>query len=460
MNSKKSSLFLLGAVLLAGLIGAAAPAAAEVVRLTLDEAIALGLENSTAIASKRAAVAAAQEDLKAARAGYYPSLSAGVTYLHLFPTPEPMSIPAGTFGPGSEAVPLGSAPSDPVELSVDLGQTISTFGRNSSGVKLAEEGVAQAGLALEEEKRKLVVQIKQAFFGYLLAQEVLAINEETFAGKEDALEVARTRYRAGVVADFEVLRAESDLESFRPNVISAANNVRIALLNALNALGIEGEDVEVELIGALEQIPVQLGRDLLIAQAMSGKYEILSFRKNIDILKAQDLLNRSMNRPTLAAFGSYQLQGGFVWDDGWGQLVDEDKWNGTFSVGINLSVPISALLPWSKEAAAIRKSGIQVQDLELQFRSLASAVRLAVESSMLKIAEEQAKIASGRKSVELAQRLYDSAVQQYEGGYISSSDLRDAQIALNSARLGYTQAVFGYNQNVLALADAVGVAGF
>jgi len=457
MTNRKSSLFLLGAVLCGALLGAAPPAGAEVVRLTLDEAIALGLQNSTAIASKRAAVAAAQEDLKAAKAGYYPSLSAGVSYTHLFEQPKSDDIDLGAFG----TIPGGYlAASDPIALSVDLGQTITTFGKISSGVKLAEEGVAQAGLALEEEKRKLVVQIKQAFFGYLLAQEVLAINQETFASKEDALEVARTRFRAGVVADFEVLRAESDLESFRSNVISAANNVRIALLNALNALGIEGEDVEVELIGELAQIPVQLDRDRLIAQAMSSKYQILSFRKNIDILKAQDSLNRSMNRPTLVAWGNYKLASGFDRVSGDNQYFEADAWDGTLTAGINLSVPISALLPWSKEAAAIRKSGIQLQDLELQFRSVASGVRLAVESSILKIAEEQAKIASGRKSVELAQRLYDSAVQQYEGGYISSSDLRDAQIALNSAKLGYTQAVFGYNQNVLALADAVGVAGF
>jgi outer membrane protein TolC len=213
-------------------------------------------------------------------------------------------------------------------------------------------------------------------------------------------------------------------------------------------------------VGELAQIPVDLDRDKLFAQAMGNKYEILSFKKNIDLLKAQDLLNRSLNRPTLVAWGNYRLSSGFDSATGENLYFEADAWDGSLSAGINLSVPISALFPWSKETAAIRKSGIQLADLEVQYRSLTSGIRLAVESSILKIAEEQAKIASGRKSVELAQRLYDSAVQQYEGGYISSTDLRDAQIGLNGAKLGFTQAVFGYNQNVLALADAVGVAGF
>jgi outer membrane protein len=460
-NSKSTTLFL-ACILAASFFSAAAPASGEAVRLTLEEAIALGLENSTAIASKRAAVAAAQEDIKAARAEVYPSVSAGLSWTQLVPSPEALSIPAGAFGPGLPPadVGLGSSPSSLVSPSVDVSQVVTTFGKAKNGLALAEQGAAQAVLALEEEKRRLVVQISEAFYGYLLAEEVLRINEATFASKQDALEVARIRYEAGVVADFEVLRAESDLESFRSNVISAANNVRIALLNVQNALGIEGEDVDVELVGELQRIPVELDRDRLIAQALASKYELLSFRKTIDIQKAQDRLNRSLRLPTLVAWANYQLQGGFTTREGWGQLVDDDNWDGTLSFGLNLSVPVSVWFPWSKETVANRKTAIQLQDLELQYQSLVSGIRLAVESSILKIAEEEAKIASGRKSVELAQRLYDSAVEQYEGGYISSTDLRDVQLSLNAARLGYAQAVFGYNQNVLALMDAVGVAGF
>jgi outer membrane protein TolC len=83
-----------------------------------------------------------------------------------------------------------------------------------------------------------------------------------------------------------------------------------------------------------------------------------------------------------------------------------------------------------------------------------------VESSILKIGEEQAKIASGEKSVELAQRLYEAAVEQYESGYISSVELKDAQLGLNGAKLAYAQAIYNYNRNVLDLMDVVGVADF
>ena len=86
---------------------------------TLEEAVAYGLANSTSIRARELAVGAAQLDLAAARAGYYPSLSAGLSYTHLFEVPSS---------------PLGYATgADPIGLSLDVGQTIYSFGKIGAG---------------------------------------------------------------------------------------------------------------------------------------------------------------------------------------------------------------------------------------------------------------------------------------------------------------------------------------
>ena len=420
-------------------------AGSETYRFTLEEAIAYGLTNSTSVKSKQLAVAAAQADLGAAKSAYYPSLSAGASWTHLFDPPQAGS----SYLSGS----------DPVGVSLELGQSVYTFGKIKGGVKLAEEALAQAALDLAEENRKTIVLIKNAFYGYLLALEVAAINKETLASKEEALDVVRQRYNAGLVADFEVLQAESDLESFKATVISTNNGVRIALLNVKNVLGIEEEDFEFELIGELELIPVEVDREALIQKALTGKYDLQSFRKVVDITEAQGKLNRSLRLPTLAAWARYSAQSGY--DDSSGKNdYSFDAWTGGWQAGLNLSVPISGFFPWSEESATIKKSQLQVEDLRIQYGALESSVRIAVESSILKIAEERAKISSGKKSVALAQRLYEAAADQYESGYISSVELKDAQLGLNAARLAYAQAIYNYNRNILDLMDMVGVASF
>jgi outer membrane protein TolC len=427
---------------------------AESYQFTLEEAIAYGLTNSTTIQSKQLAVAAAQADLAAAKSGYYPSVSVGANWTHLFDNTRETSPGSGTEVPFSGT--------DPVGVSLEIGQSVYTFGKIKNGITLAEEAVAQAALDLAEENRKTVVLIKNAFYGYLLALEVQAINRETLVSKEEALEVAQARYDAGLVADFEVLQAESDLESYKATVISSDNGVEVALLNVRNVLGIEEEEFEFELIGELEQIPVQLDREVLVQKALSGKYDLQSFRKLLDIAEAQAELDRSLRLPTLAAFANYNLQSGFdpLDPEGKTEYFDADYWDGNLSVGLSLSVPISGYFPWSEESAGIRKARIEAEDQRIQYGALESSVRIAVESSILKIAEERAKIASGEKSVDLAQRLYEAAVEQYESGYISSVELKDAQLGLNGARLAYAQAIYNYNRNVLDLMDVVGVGEF
>jgi outer membrane protein TolC len=421
-------------------------AGAETYRFTLEEAIAYGLANSTSIQSKKLAVATAQADLAAAQGGYYPTLSASASWTHLFDQPRQ----GGAYVSGK----------NPIGASLELGQSIYTFGKLKNGVRLAEEAVARAALDLSEETRKTVVLIKNAFYGYLLALEVAAINRETLASKEEALEVARQRYEAGLVPDYEVLQAESDLESFKATVIASNNGVAIALLNVRNVLGIEEEQFEFELIGELDPIPVQIDREELIQTALSEKYDLQSFRKLMDITEAQEELDRSLRLPTLVGWANYSLQSQFNPVTGDTEYFNADYWEGDLTMGLNLSVPVSGFFPWSEESAAIKKSEIRAEDRRLQYGALEANVRIAVESSILKIAEERAKIASGEKSVQLAERLYQSAADQYESGYISSIELKDAQLGLNAARLAYAQAIYDYNRNVLDLMDVVGVAEF
>jgi len=59
-------------------------AGAEAYRFTLEEAVGYGVQNSTSIRSKALALEAAKQDLAAARSAYYPSVSAGLSYTHLF----------------------------------------------------------------------------------------------------------------------------------------------------------------------------------------------------------------------------------------------------------------------------------------------------------------------------------------------------------------------------------------
>ncbi len=122
-----------------------------------------------------------------------------------------------------------------------------------------------------------------------------------------------------------------------------------------------------------------------------------------------------------------------------------------------MQMPISSLFSWSSESATVRQGEIDLEKLNVQLDALESTVKLQVENSLLALEKRASQIASGEKAVELALRLYNAALDRYNSGLITSLDLQDVQLNLNTAQLGYLEALYGYNTALFDLMDAVGV---
>jgi outer membrane protein TolC len=435
--------------------------AGETMRLTLEEAIALGLENSSTLKAGMLAVSSSRSLVVSAKSSQYPSISTALTWTHLF---DPAKSPESTFDVGTGPITIPGtflAAPDPIFFSADLSQSIYTFGKTKNGIRLAQESLTLAQLELDEEKRSLIVEITRGFFGYILAKEVVTVQEETLKQKGEALRIARERYDAGLIPDFEVLSAEADLEGFKPGVISAHNEVKLALLAVIDLLDIVVEDdFDIELIGKLEPEYQTFEKEKLIQQALSRNFSLIQFKSNINLADHLRSLNASNRRPDIKGFASYTLQSGFDSATGENRYRGGDAWEGDFSIGLVFQMPVSALFPWSRESAEKEGAVFDLEKLKVEQGSIESGIRLNIESILLRLEEEEAKIRSNLKSVELAQNLYGSAQEQYTNGLISSIELEDVQIDLNTARLGYLSSVYNYKLALLDLADAVGVDHF
>jgi len=71
--------------------------------------------------------------------------------------------------------------------------------------------------------------------------------------------------------------------------------------------------------------------------------------------------------------------------------------------------------------------------------------------------EEKAKMNSGEKRVELARKYLETSKKSFENGLISNTDLKDAQLNLNKAQVGYLSAIYNHNLALYDLFDAIGV---
>lgn len=457
MGGNKNIMHLLSTIILVVTVVLPLSGYSETLNIGLDEAIALGLKNSCSIKSKILAVEAAKAGLQSAKSARYPSISTSASWTHLFDQPRTPDITFnGMTIPGSYA-----AAKDPVSISTTVNQSIFTFGQVKNGISMAEKNLELAEIDLEEAKRSLIIQIKRAFYGYILAGEVERIQEETFEYKREALEVARSRYNAGLVPEYEVLQAESDYENFRPQVISARNQVRFALLAVLELLGIKGtENFDVILKGSLEAHYYKFDKKELIELAMRKKSELNQLKKNLELLEVQQKITEASRKPVVAGFISYSLQSGYDSETGKNKYWGKDAWNGDLTMGVSVQMNVSGLFPWSAESANVAKGKLEIEQLKQNISGIESSIRISIENALLKLEEERAKIDSGRKRVDLALSLYKSTRERYENGLASSMELRQAQIGLNNAQMGYITSIYNYKMAVFDLMEAVGVYSF
>ncbi len=433
----------------------------DTLKLTLNEAIALGLKNSSTIEAKTYKLKSAIAQLKMAESAYYPQVSSTISWQHLFDQPK-MSDMTVDMGMGEVTIPGSyTAPKDPVSASLNVSQIVYGFGKTKLSVEIARKQVKMAEMELKEEKRKLIVEIKKAFYGYILAKELYRVMEETLNNKKESYRVTKERYESGLIPDYEVLSAETDVAGFIPQVISAENRVKYSLIAVKNLLGIKDEgDFDVELIGELKPEIKEFDEEKLIDTAIKNKFSIEQFKTNLDIIRINKRLSKSSRLPTVSAFLTYSVKSGYDTETGENKYWGKDSWDDNLVCGINISVPISSFFPWSREKSNIEKVEYDLQAAMKEYDSIKSGIELQIKNLLLKLNEEKAKIESGVKSVELAQKFYNSSKERYEKGLISRLEFDNAEVRLNNAKISYLQAIYNYKLAVFDLMDAVGVTNF
>jgi outer membrane protein TolC len=291
----------------------------------------------------------------------------------------------------------------------------------------------------------------------------LQVQEETLQNKQDALEIARQRYRAGLGTELDVLRVESDLKNFMPQVISARNQVDLAVLTVIDLLELDQKEDEYQegeydlvLVGELLPIYHRFDDDELMEMAMKGNFSIREYRTGITAAQSEERLNKQQRLPSIAGFANYSVESGY--DPFTGESdFSGGGWSDLLTVGVSVQVPLSSLFPWSAQKTTIVKSRLNLQSLNEGLSSVKGGIKLGIRNALLRLEEERAKIDSGNAQVELARRVLETSRESYQNGLITSLELQEAQLNLNAAKLGSLQAVFNYNMALYDLYDLLGV---
>jgi outer membrane protein TolC len=352
-----------------------------------------------------------------------------------------------------ESFPGLSQPHENWNAGVQIVQSIYEGGKMVAALQAASATKKQALAQYQTVITDTLLAVRLAYYDVLLAAQQITVNEASVNLLQKELDDQQSRYNAGTVPKFNVLRAEVALANERPALIQARNNYRIAKNNLSNLLGYNlprdiWEDIPLNLTDTLDATPYQVDLPTAIQQALGRRTELVALRQTAELQRLGVVNAKAGYKPTVQVFAGYNWYNAqftppveITHDiNGWnaGAQMSWDIFDGMLTRG--KIVQARALYDKSKTDLDDR-----ARQIELEVRTAYSGFIMAREvlDSQLKVQEE-------------AEEALREASARADAGTGTQLDVLDAQTSLTQARTTEVQALHDYDAARARLERAIG----
>jgi outer membrane protein TolC len=412
----------------------APPLYAQAQKLTLDRAITIAIQNNPYLEASRLEVDRSDAVVREAWGTAMPRIDLTANYTHALK--KPVFFLPDFLNPGSgNIIPIEIGATHSVDM-IFYGEQILFDAAVFIGVGAAKTYSQASREGFRASQLDVVTNTRNAFYGVLVAKEVVALMRENIQYSQENLDNVRILYDQGLVSEYDRLRAEVTVENIRPELINAENAFLVAINNLKNAIGIS-YDTEIQVEGKLDYQPVP---DSLIATAQKAVLEsnasLAALRLQAEVNDAIASVQRTYYLPTVSAFGNYVYQAqknAFTLSTN--DFITSSVIGLTFRLNIFEGFQTNARVEQAE--LEYRKTQEQVQSLEL-------GLQTATEKAILELNKARQRIESQGRTVEQAERGHKIATTRYNSGQGTQLEVNDAQLALATAKVNRIEAVFQY----------------
>ncbi|MEX2528806.1 MAG: TolC family protein [Gemmatimonadota bacterium] len=466
---------------------------AELMDLTLDEAVAIALEKNLDIQRARLDPEIQRFALRGAQAAFNPTL---VT----------------TFGTSSSTTPSTSqldggnrTNSDQGTVNVSLQQPLPWFGsrfttnfnnnrtatdnvfvtRNPSYRSILSMNFTQPLLAgrridpqrgavqtqeilreitdieLRAQTEELSAQVRQSYWNLRFLIDQIEIQRRSLSQAEQLLRDNRVRVELGIMVELDLAQAEAQVAVAQQALLNAEIQWRNQELAFKRLLVGGGDDPVMQHtlnpVDLPSSSPQAVDIEAAVALAMENRPVLQAQRRQQQISNLNLQLARETARPDLNLTASYTLQGVG------GDLFQRDQLGGnpvlvrsggytdglrairefetpSYNISLNFSYPIgTSTRETSREEARLR-----VRQAELDLRNQELQVETEVTTAGLSVTNTFLQLEAARRTREAAERNAEAEITRFGVGVTTNFQVVTAQDALTSARLSELQAIINY----------------
>jgi outer membrane protein TolC len=398
--------------------------------ITLQQALEIALSENVSVKVADLEIKRTEYAKKGAYAALYPSIDLTGSYQRTLKK----QVMYMTMGGQSMGIEVGK--SNTINAGVSAAMPI-VNAQLWKSLKLSALDVELSVEKARSSRLDMVTQVKNAYFGALMAKEAFEVYKQVYENAVQNLEEAQKKYDAQKASEFELVRAKTSVANAIPNVYNAESSIILALWQLKAVIGVDLE-MNLDVAGKLDDHSQQMLYDVHQHDSISldNNSTMKQLAIQVEQLAQNIKLQQFANIPSLALAFNFSYMS--MADD---VSFKEFPWTPYSTVGLSLSIPIFA---GGKRHQAIRQAKNQHQQVKLQVENTERQLKIAVRQCLNTMEMNMKSYYAAQSAEESAQKAYDIASASYRLGRGTILDLNDAQLALTQSQLAKSQAVYNF----------------
>jgi outer membrane protein TolC len=393
--------------------------------LTLDEAVGLALSNASAFQQSQYDERIAREDVRQARAAFFPEITVPLTYFGTTPSQvraagEPLLYSYVSSSAINETIALVNASGQ-----IDLSGALRAQLRRSRHLLAAAHAGAQVA------RRELVIATVDAYYALALARQKRRLADESLGLAEGFVKVSESLKRRGDGEEADLFRAVAASRT-RRDELEQARASEAAAMDLLRSLTGLDFNIFLGVRRLTESVPT-------VSDFLSYTEEMIKARPEFNVIEAQ---KRAALQEARAARAerlpqlSYSVNGGFDAGD----FRPLGRYAGGSAI-VTLTVPV-----FNFGASRSRETQARLRAEQLDVARTSTMRQLRQEFYTTRAAALAAlnRIREARDASEAAQQNITMIFARYRLRKAGITDVIDAQSSFAETRTSYYQAIADY----------------
>jgi len=414
-------------------------------KLSLDQAIQLGLSNRFDVKGNHLNIDIAKNRLIKSKKELLPDLSANGKLIY-YGQLQPSIIPAGYLG-FTEPMKIAIGMKNNTSLALDLNYTIYKPGLNTD-IKIASNS-----LKLEEERSNksdinIKVEIAEAYDNTILKSLQYEIARKNEIRYKEYYDLTKGKYINGAILESDMLLAELDYKNAIASVEKQKQDYMLSTKNLKYKINLP-EQAVVILTDSLYSPDEADLNDVLSGDALTKRSEI----KQLGIEQAGNELQLKKAKqnylPSLSIFANYtQFYQGPKFD-----YSNNFFWAPVNYIGVKLSVPIMGNI---RNINSVKEYKLKSVQTDLTLKQKTADIQYEVQETLTRLNNAIRNLVTAKDNYLLSQKVYELNKQQYDSGSFSYEKLLDTEKSLSATEQEYISAVYSFLIAKINYQNAVG----